>query len=173
MNTPANPSKPATPPDEIGFEPVALVAAVVFPGAGHAARGEVKRGVAAAAGVLGLFVGGMLVGGIDVIDSKEDKFWFIGQALVGPIAFGVDYYHQNQLKVVDTKAGRQIRRTAYPTEGRDPATGKAVPGGKPPNTKSVSKINELGMLSCCLAGMLNLIVVIDAGWPTRRKAGGA
>ena len=114
-----------------------------------------------------------MVGGIDVVDSKEDKFWFIGQALVGPIAFGVDYYHQNHLKVVDTKMGRQVRRTAYPTEGRDPATGKPVPGGKPPNTKSVSKINELGMLSCCLAGMLNLIVVIDAGWPTRRKTGGA
>ena len=110
---------------------------------------------------------------IDVVDSKEDKFWFIGQALVGPIAFGVDYYHQNHLKVVDTKAGRQVRRTAYPTEGRDAATGKPVPGGNPPNTKSVSKINELGMLSCCLAGMLNLIVVIDAGWPTRRKTGGA
>lgn len=176
MSTPQHPQSTASPEhEEIGFEPVALLAGVVFPGAGHMARGEVKRGLAACSGVLGLFLGGMLIGGIDVVDRREDQFWFIGQALVGPLAFGVDYYHQNHLKVVDQRQGKPYLRTAYPTEGRDPKTGKPVLGGTPPNTKSVSKVNELGMLSCCLAGMLNLIVVIDAGWPTRRsrKGGGS
>ncbi|MFZ4573477.1 MAG: DUF6677 family protein [Phycisphaerales bacterium] len=175
MNSTDSPSPAQHPPDEIGFEPTALIAAIAFPGAGHAVRGELKRGIGACAGVMGLFLGGLLVGGIDVVDSKEDRFWFFGQALVGPAAFGVDYYHQNYLKVVETRGGRTVSRTAYPNEGRDPATGRPVIGGTPPNFKSVSKINELGMLSCCLAGMMNLIIVIDAGWPVRRgkKEGGA
>ena len=74
-----------------------LVAAAI-PGAGHIYLGEVRRGILAAVGVLGLFFGGVLLGGIDVIDRKEDPWWFVGQALVGPIAFGVDWYHQTQLK---------------------------------------------------------------------------
>jgi hypothetical protein len=119
---------------------------------------------------MGLFVGGLLVGGIDAVDRQEDEFLFLGQALVGPTTFALDYYHQNFLKVVETKQNRTVRRTAYPTEGRDPKTGRPVIGGKPPNTKSLSKINELAMLSCCVAGMMNLIVIVDAGFPTRGRS---
>ena len=160
--------------NDVGFHPLALLAACAFPGAGHMVRGERARGGVLTAGVLGLFVGGMLVGGIDVIDSREDRPWFYAQALVGPLAFGVDYYHQNFLKVIDPNStgrtpGTVRRRSAYPNEGRDPATGRAVPGGTPPKTMSIGRVNELGMLCAGLAGMLNLIVVIDAGFPTRRK----
>jgi hypothetical protein len=122
-------------------------------------------------GTCGLFVGGILVGGIDVIDRQEDGVWFIGQALVGPVAFGVDYYHQNHLKV--RESGRL--RSAYPNEGRDPISAAPIPGGTPPNRKSVGKANELGTLFCAVAGMMNLIAVLDAGFPTRRgrSTGGA
>ena len=85
--------------------------------------GERLRGVLIAVGVLGLFFGGMLIGGIDVIDSREDRVWFFGQALVGPTAFAVDWAHQTQFKVIDPNT-RQLR-TAYPGEGRD-ANGMAV-----------------------------------------------
>lgn len=71
---------------------------MILPGLGHVVRGEPKRAICAAIGVLGMFFGGILIGGIDVIDSKEDKWWFYGQAFVGPLAFGADWYHQNQLK---------------------------------------------------------------------------
>src|SRR5207244_3626162 len=74
-----------------GFEPAAGVLACVFPGLGHWVLGERWRAMAIAAGVLGLFFGGMLIGGIDVVDSREDTIWFVGEALVGPVAFGVDY----------------------------------------------------------------------------------
>ncbi|MFO0830412.1 MAG: DUF6677 family protein [Phycisphaerales bacterium] len=153
--------------DDVGFHPTALLAACVFPGAGHFVRGERSRAIAVCVGVMGLFLGGMLVGGIDVIDSREDRPWFYAQALVGPVAFGVDWVHQNKLKVDDN--GRL--RSAYPDEGRDPATGKPVKGGTPPKSMSVGRVNELGMLMAGLAGMVNLIVILDAGFPSKRTDG--
>ena len=142
------------------FEPVAGLLACVLPGLGHWFLGERWRAAAIAAGVLGLFLGGLLIGGIDVVDSREDTIWFAGQALVGPVAFGVDYVHQNHFKVHD---GAKVR-TANPGETRDPQ-GNAAParnGEPPPNSKSLGRMNEMGTLFCTIAGMLNLIVIIDA-----------
>jgi hypothetical protein len=171
---------------------LALLAAAVLPGLGHVVAGERARGVLVGVGVLGLFFGGMLVGGIDVIDSKDNRVWFIGQALVGPVAFGVDWVHQERFKGYDPRAVQGIvnagelggvrKRSAYPNETRqfmDVTTNQGVlrvpvfvetPGvSQPPNRTSVGKVNELGTLFATIAGMLNLIAVIDASFPGRPK----
>lgn len=151
------------------FEPIAGFLAFLLPGAGHFFLGERQRAAAIAAGVLGLFFGGILIGGIDVIDRREDPIWFAGQALVGPVAFGADYMHQNRFKVIDA-SGR--RRSALPGEARGPggAAVPAAPGQAPPSTKSLGRMNELGTLFATIAGMLNLIMIIDAALHTRRPA---
>lgn len=152
------------------FHPKALVTACILPGLGHIVRGEIARGVYIMTSLLTLFFGGIFLGGVDVVDSKEDRVWFYAQALVGPAAFGVDYYHQHRLKVIapaPDRSGRTILRSAFPTEGRKP-DGTVLLGGRPPNTKSVGRMNELGTLACALAGMLNLIVILDAGFPSIR-----
>lgn len=154
-----------SPHEPTSFRPLALLAAVAFPGLGHFLSGERPRALCIAAGILGLFFSGLLVGGIDSIDSREDRIWFFGQALVGPLAFGVDYAHQNHFKVLDGKT----LRSANPDEGRAP-DGRPIPGGTPPNRKSVGKMNEIGTLFSTIAGMLNLIVILDAGFPSRRHA---
>jgi len=165
-----------------------LVAAAI-PGAGHLYLGEFRRGILAAVGVLGLFFGGMLLGGIDVIDRREDRWWFFGQALVGPIAFGVDWYHQTQLKAYPWEPGDPVRADdflrARPTslnpgeervvgqitvDGRQvtvPLRQEAQPGAGPPSSKSIGRMNELGTLFATIAGMLNLIVFLDALMPSR------
>ncbi len=143
-----------------GFEPVAGILACILPGLGHWFLGERWRAVIIAAGVLSLFFGGILIGGIDAVDSQEDTIWFVGEAMMGPLAFSVDYAHQHHFKVMD----RGRLRTANPGETRD-AQGNAVPalnGQPPPNSKSLGRMNELGTLFCTVAGMLNLIVIIDA-----------
>lgn len=169
---------------------VATLAAVALPGAGHAYLGETRRAILIACGVLGLFFGGLLIGGIDVVDRKEDFVWFLGQGLVGPIAFGADYYHQNFLKVRDTDRGGL--RSAYSYEIRHPENARAIPvrhfetgepiqfedpktkqirlgtpADRPPNSKSIGRVNELGTLMSAVAGMLNLICIIDAA--TRQR----
>lgn len=170
----------------------ALVLAWLLPGAGHFFLGQVRRGVLIGVGVLGLFFSGLFVGGIDVVDSglvvsntfrkvtgqtanrqvtpDGDAIWFVGQAFTGPVAFVVDVVHQHRFKVIDPAEPR-VLRSARPDEGRDPVTGMAVIGGKPPVTKSLARVNEIGTLFCTLAGLLNLIAMIDAGWNHRPRRG--
>lgn len=133
------------------LNPVAGLLAVLLPGAGHLYLRKTRRGVMILIGVLGLFFGGMFVGGIDVIDSREDKLWFYGQALVGPIAIAVDRFHQAQ-KIPDPNARGQ---TMTPPPGSPNAF----------NEKSLGKMNELGTLFATIAGMLNLIAILDALFP--------
>lgn len=173
-------SSDTSPAIKEGFQPHALIAAAAFPGAGHMVLGDVRRGIGIAVGVLGLFFGGIFIGGIDVIDSKEDRVWFLGQAFVGPLAFGVDYVHQNHFKVRDPSTGKL--RSAHPDEGRGSdgtpqrlqttpnAGGPSIPT-EPPNRKSIGKVNELGTLFAAIAGMMNIIAIIDAAYPTTRIKG--
>jgi len=167
------PSKPTSP------DLFAGVAAAVFPGLGHIARGRVQRGVLAMIGVMGLFMYGLLIGGIDAVDSREDKIWFAGAALVGPVGFGVDWIHQNRFKAYDPQG--QVPRTGRPgevrvTEGFDrptwmPASAQQLEAGMgPPNTPGLGRLNEIAMLSIALAGMLNLIVFLDALLPDTSRS---
>jgi TM2 domain-containing membrane protein YozV len=178
------------------FQPVAALLAAVLPGLGHFYLGQIRKGVLITVGVLGLFFTGLLIGGISCIDRRENFVWFLGQALVGPITLGLDYVHQNQMKVMGPDArGIVVLRSANPDETRDPQTGRAVeiqkneqgrpvtdaqgrpvaktPGGTtidpawPPYVKSLSRTNELGTLFTTIAGFMNVIVVIDAAFNYR------
>ncbi|PHQ79196.1 MAG: hypothetical protein COB69_08420 [Phycisphaera sp.] len=123
-----------------GFRPVAGLAAFVLPGLGHVVLGLPRRGAMVALGVVGLFVTGLLIGGLDAVDSRDDRWWFMAQSLTGPMAFGVDWLHY------------WLR-----------AEGSVVQG--------VGRMNEIGMLSCALAGLMNLIAAIDALFPPMRRRG--
>ena len=124
--------------------PFPAVMAYVFPGLGYAARGEVTRGALVCAGVMLLFLGGMLLGGIDVVDKRDDRWWFLLQAGTGPAAFVMDWVNQTQLK--------------------NPGTGESH--------RSLSHVNEIGSLAVAMAGMLNIIAVVDCLWapmPVRER----
>lgn len=146
------------PRSEESLQPLPAILAALLPGLGHAALGEPRRGLLVGVGVLSLFFGGLLVGGIDVVDKREDFWWFVGQAGVGPIAFGTDYIHQTVFKIDDPGTGE--RRSPNPDEN-------------PRAEKSLSKLNEIGALYCALAGLINVIAIIDAGWHTPRRRGSA
>ena len=159
------------PPTE--FNPVAGLAAAVFPGAGHLVLGRPKRAILAAVGVMGLFFFGLLIGGIDAIDSKNDRVWFFAQVLVGPPTFIVDNIHQSKFKAYDLDTG--ALRTGFPDEHRIDDGSRMVwelideeqiaAGVGPPNVPGLGRLNEIAMLSIVLAGMLNLIIFLDALMP--------
>lgn len=193
MPPPSQPTEPQPP-----FQPVAAVLAWIFPGLGHWYLGHTRRAVLIAAGILGLLGSGLLIGGIDCIDRKEDYFWFLGQALTGPVVIGLDHLHQTQFKGLDPTSvtnlrrndpalargdfARAVRRSARPNEIRIieevklgdgsvlrvPTFTPARAGEFPPNIKGLGRTNELGTLFCTIAGFMNLICICDAAQNRRR-----
>jgi hypothetical protein len=116
---------------------VAGVLAWVFPGLGHMlARRERRRGRLIMFGMLFLILGGLLVGGVDCVDRKRDYLWFLAQAVCGPIVFAADLVNQNYVQ-------------ALPEAERFPAI-------------AINKPNEMGTLFIALAGLMNLVVILDA-----------
>lgn len=122
-------------PPTHSFNPLPAVLAWIWPGLGHIALGERRRGGLIMFGVLFLFLGGVLIGGVDVVDRKQDRLWFLAQGCAGPMAWGVDWVNQGYLK--RRPAAEQNRLT------------------------SIGRVNEMGTLFCALAGLMNLVVVLD------------
>ena len=170
---PSDRPTPQSAPAPTGINPLAGLAALIFPGAGHLVLGRRRRAWLIASGVMGLFLFGLLIGGIDAIDQRNDRLWFYGQALVGVPTFAVNYVHQSHFKAKDPTTGQV--RTGLPDEQRAVINGEAVwqaltseqiaKGMGPPNVPGLGRINEIAMLSIVLAGMLNLIAFLDALMP--------
>ena len=158
-----------------GFDPAAGVLAWVLPGLGHFVAGRRARGVGVLVGVLGLFFGGLLIGGITVVDSRSDRtetrLSFYGMVFVGPVAIAVDRVHQAAFKGVDPmRPSHAPTRHALPHETLDNGTIRSAgPGEGPPIRRSVGKVNEIGVLYCLIAGMLNFIAILDALLPPGRS----
>ncbi len=134
------------------LQPVAAVLAWVWPGLGHISLGQRKRGLLIMFGVLFLFLGGVLIGGVDVVDRRKDRLWFFAQSLCGPIAFGVDLVNQyvksphrfdrDDSKRLSEEEQRQYDRHLH-------------------RTTSLVHVNEIGTLFAALAGLMNLAVILD------------
>ncbi|MBX3386431.1 MAG: hypothetical protein KF768_07660 [Phycisphaeraceae bacterium] len=195
MSTPASPS--TLPAVREPVQPVAALLAFLLPGAGHYYLGYRKRGVRIGLGVALLFVCGLLFGGIDSVDRRENPlwFWFYGQMWSGPAVFAVDWAHQRHFKVVDTFQGFQVLRSARPNEFRDPRTARPlaiqvdpetgvrfvnlpdltgpgstrIEGVRPPKLRTLGRVAELGTLFVAVAGMMNLIAIIDAMFKGRAE----
>ncbi len=101
------------------------------------------------AGVVGLFLAGLLVGGVDCVDRREDGLWFLAQAGTGPLAFLADAANAFLLK--SGKMG-----TLIPTN---------LPNGnvvQVSSLKSVGAVNDIGILFTAMAGLMNVTALLDA-----------
>jgi hypothetical protein len=125
------------------FNAMAGVLAWVWPGLGHIVRGERRRGRLIMFGMLFLFFCGLLVGGVDCVDRKRDHLWFLAQAVCGPIAFAADLVNQQYVQTL-------------PDEERYRAI-------------ALNKPNEMGTLFIALAGLMNLVVIMDAMFSPKRS----
>ncbi|MBT8484275.1 MAG: hypothetical protein HKO59_14665 [Phycisphaerales bacterium] len=142
------------------FSPTAAVLAWLWPGLGHISRGERHRGFLIMFGVLFLFLAGLLVGGLDCVDRKNDRLWFLAQSLCGPIAFVADFGNQRlvQTEPIDWHRDREARRQFL---AGDPEI------IEPLRRVGLGRVNEMGTLFVALAGLMNLVVILDAASPTR------
>lgn len=138
--------------DELEDQPLHLTAGVlgwVLPGLGHLRNGDARRGRLVMLGVVGLFLTGVLVGGLDCVDRREDGLWFLAQAGAGPIAFLTDALNAGLLK--SGRMGELMPMTA--------------PNGamlQVSSLKSVGAVNDVGILFTSMAGLLNVVALLDA-----------
>ncbi len=147
---------PASAACEARWQPLAAVAAWLVPGLGHALLGQRRRGLIIGLVVLGLWLAGLLVGGISIIDHRHSgdgererlSFWFVGQAMLGPSVV-VDMAHQ-YLKA------QSFRRFGHaPDPGDEP---------RPVYTPALGRVAEIGILYTAMAGLLNLLAILDVAW---------
>ena len=136
------------------WHPVPAVLAWVVPGLGHLVIGERARGVILMVCLYSLFGAGLLIGGIDVVDADRDPLWFAGQSLLGPVTILIDLQHA----ALDRQLGRQIKEA-----GQLEAL-LAADSPAPAYRASIGRVNELGTLYCTLAGLLNLLVILDVAY---------
>ena len=118
-------------PHHARFDPLCFVLGWIWPGLGYAVIGERRRGALVMLGVLLLVIIGVLVGGVDVVDRRNDSLWFLPQLMTGPLAFVID--HLNATFVMTGRIG----------------------------TQSLGHVNEIGTLYIALAGLMNLAAMID------------
>jgi hypothetical protein len=136
--------------------PAAALLAWVWPGLGHISQGERRRGLLIMFGVLFLFLGGVLIGGVDTVDRRSDRLWFLAQMLCGPIALVADAVNQSLVKPLPTGWQRGYE------DGDDAVRGLL-------RRKSLAHVNEIGTLFSALAGLMNLAAILDALNPSSRR----
>ncbi|MBX3373270.1 MAG: hypothetical protein KF817_05495 [Phycisphaeraceae bacterium] len=144
------------------YRPDAALAAWLWPGLGHIVLGDRRRGAYIMLGLLFLVFVGLLIGGVDAVDSRSDRLWFLAQVIIGPLAFVIDWLRSGLL--VDGPPGWF----------GDPAWKSAYLAGAdaPMNwirRTGISHVNEIGTLFIALAGLMNLAVMLDALHPPRRE----
>jgi hypothetical protein len=130
--------------------PLVALAGWFVPGLGYWLIGQRLRGLVVGVTILLLFVAGLLIGGMHVIDAPTGltmplifaKPWFIGQVLTGPVSLASSYLANNWGVYIDPGTLKQM-------------TGVAL---------SHSRVNEIGVLYTAVAGMLNLMAIIDCSY---------
>ncbi len=125
--------------DSLSKHAVAGVLAWLLPGMGHFVLGERRRGGILFVSIGVLWLAGLLIGGVGVCDRQERPFWYLGQMLVAP-TWAVNSYNQ-----------RLKQRPSYPP----------LPGRPHDYEPSFGHVNEQGVLYTALAGLLNLLAMID------------
>ena len=108
-------------------------------------------------GVLFLFGSGLLIGGIDSVDSQDDRLWFLAQALCGPIAMGVNLANQSIVKTLPSNWQQRYEQGDQDVRARL-------------RRKGLGHVNEMGTLYIALAGLMNLVAIHDALHPVHRRA---
>ena len=127
----------------------AALGAWLLPGLGHYILGQRQRGAILAATIGSLWLGGLLIGGIDVINRTDHTAWFIGQVLIAP-SVAIDVYRAYAL-------------------GQHPM--EPGPDNDPPYELSFGRVEEQGILYTALAGLLNLLAAMDVLYcdPAQRR----
>ena len=113
-------------------------------------------------GVCFLVVTGLLIGGLDAVDSRNDRLWFLAQSICGPMIFLFDMLRG--MVMIDPPPNWYIEpnwAARYAEWKMRYLAGEAGPMTTIGRT-GIGHVNEIGTLFIALAGLMNLAVILDA-----------
>ena len=158
--------------------PLVALAAWMLPGAGYWLIGHRARGVTVGVTVLLTFLAGLFIGGVrvlevpfydklgrkvpsDLIAELRAKPWSIAQVMTGPAAI---------------IGGGWSVWAAQPDPSKPPLDPSREPGPgnprQPYGADSHARVNEIAVLYTAVAGMLNLLAIIDSSHRAGKMAEG-
>ena len=111
------------------------LAAWIIPGAGHFLLRERKRAIIIFVTITALFVSGLYIGSIGVVNHVTSKIWFMGQVLYSPAAGIISQKVQG---------------------------GYLDSNGKQHKYDSFGRPADVGQIYTAIAGLLNLLCVFSA-----------
>jgi len=137
------------------WHPLEAVAGWVAPGLGHILLGERRRGIILMVCISGMWLGGVLVGGMGVVDWQRPNapFLWFGQAFIAP-TLAANW-------AINRTAGPLIPLDQTPLDDADNALSYRP---------SFNRVEEQGVLYTAIAGLLNLMAVIDVLYRDPRSA---
>jgi hypothetical protein len=184
------------------WPPAVVVAGWLLPGAGYWMIGQRSRGVVVGITIIALFVMGLLIGGVRVLEvpgygpnggairivrgefqrnggepiirdvSMEDGhppqfqgYRMVGGHPIGPIMLEAPFteIRDKPWSIAQIMAGPMaILAGAWSIEQARPVS--TPDGPLPAGSRSHARLNEIGVLYTAVAGMLNLMVIIDAAY---------
>lgn len=137
-----SPPKPRAKPLKPQWNFAAAFLGWLLPGLGHFLLGQTQRGVILGTTIGTLWLSGVLVGGISILDRSEPMPWVLGQMLIAPSWAG-DAYRQRLVNE------HQAQHLTFD------------PRDDPPFEPAFARADEQGTLFTSLAGLLNLLAIID------------
>ena len=97
--------------------------------------GQRRRGARIMIALLGLVFAGLLIGGLDAVDSQRDEYWYMAQFGAGPIVIVADMLNQQLIR--------------------------SLPESEQYASIGLGHINAIGTLYVALAGLMNIVAVLD------------
>jgi hypothetical protein len=155
--------------DLLSSPPVVAIAGWLVPGSGYVLLGDLARGVTVGVTIILLFIMGLLIAGVRVVEVPgydvttgnpivypprsgewimksapiaeiRNKLWSVPQVMAGPIAIVAAAASVHAAEADPARPGHSVGALTH------------------------SRINEIGALYLSVAGLLNLMSIIDAAW---------
>ncbi len=135
----------------------------LVPGAGHYLLNEKRRAVVILVAILLTFLAGLYVGSIGVIDSISAKPWYAAQVMTSPTVLLLGNHVATTSHAAQAEARSQAR---IDREAAGQAMAKAY--------LVFGRASEIGQIYTSVAGLLNLLCIVNAIYVAhQRVVGGA
>lgn len=148
------------------WQPTAAIATWILPGLGHALLGHRVRGLILCTAIMGLWLLGLVLAGVGSINHQPAVDQFDAQSQ----SRGVRWWFVGQVMVAPTLVVNAVRHRLDSGERPLPAW----PGEPdPPYEPAIGHMDEQGVLFTTIAGLLNLLCIIDVLYCDPRRMGQA